>query len=204
MTCHPMLTFLYGADIRIVPYTTPSISKSDLCTMLCMHNLMSTAQGPIWALCMIAALIVLLGPVLVTSTKLTNVVKALLALSVCHKKLSVCALRCIVWCLLAWTYFWPPLPHKTDEGKGGEEEEHGWEDDKQAMLKPAAAWTQVEEVWRDDFWKVVATMVNMGATIGTISVLLACKLDDMCSILHAMALVQVMVQRGGNMCHNVV
>ena len=71
----------------------------------------------------------LLGPMFVTSTKLTNVVKALLTLSIHHKKSSVCTLRCIVWHLLAWTYFQPPLPCKTDKGEGGEEEEHGWEDD---------------------------------------------------------------------------
>ena len=114
------------------------------------------------------------------------------------------ALGCIFWCLLAWTYFWPPLPCKTDEGKGGEEEEHGWEDDKQAMSKPAAAWIQVEEAWRDDFWKVIATMIDMGAAVGTVSTLLVHKLDDMHSISCTMALLQVMVQRGGNMCHDVV
>ena len=108
-------------------------------TTLGMHDLTSAAQGPVWALCMITALIVLLSPMLVTSTKLTNVVKAHLALSVCHKKLSVCTLGCVVWHLLAWMYFWPPLPHKTDKGKGREEEEHGWEDNKQVMSKPAAA-----------------------------------------------------------------
>ena len=63
---------------------------------------------------------------------------------------------------------------------------------------------QVEEVQRDDFWKVIATMVNMGATIGTISALLVHKSDDMRSISCAMALLQVMVQRGGNMCHDTV
>ena len=119
--------------------------------MLGMHDLMSTAQGPIWALCMITTLIMLLGPTFMTSTKLTNVVKALLTLSICHKKSSVCTLGCIVWHLLAWTYFQPPFSCKTDKGEGGEEEEHGWEDDEQAMSKPAAAWTQVEEAWRDDF-----------------------------------------------------
>ena len=65
------------------------------------------------------------------------------------------------------------------------------------MSKPAAAWTQVEEVWRDNLWKVVATMINMGITVGTVSMLLVHKSDDMCSISHMMVLLQVMVQRGG-------
>ena len=195
------------------PPTTPSAGKSDsmliktLRTTLGTHDPTSAAQGPVWALCTLAALIVLLGPALVTSTKLTNVVKALLALSVRHKKSSVRALGCVVWRPLAWTYFRPPLPRKTDEGEGEEgeeEEEHGWEDDERAMSKPAAAWTQVEEARRDDFWKVVATMVDMGAGVGTVGALLARKSDDVRSVSRATALLQVMVQRGGNMCHDAV
>ena len=47
-------------------------------------------------------------------------------------------------------------------------------------------------------------MIDMGTTVGTVSTLLVHKLEDMCSISCMMALLQVMVQRGGNMCHDVV
>ena len=157
------------------------------------------AQGPVWALCTLAALIVLLGPALVTSAKLTNVVKALLALSIRHKKSSVRALACVVWRPLAWAYFRSPLPRKSDED---EEEEGEWEDD--SRTRNGAAWTEAEEARRNDFWKIVATMVDMGAGVGTIGALLGDRSDDGRSISRAIALLESMVQRGGNMCHDAV
>ena len=167
-------------------------------TTLATHDPSCAAQGPVWALCTLAALIVLLGPALVTSTKLMNAVKGLLALSVRHKKSSVRALACVVWRPLAWAYFRPPLPRKNDEE---EEEEQDSEDER--MTKPAA-WTPAEEMRRDDFWKMVTTMVDMGAGVGTVGALLAHKSDDARSVSRAIALLEAMVRRGGNMCHDAV
>jgi hypothetical protein len=169
-------------------------------TTLSAHSPVCAAQGPAWALCTLAALIVLLGPALVTSTRLTNVVKALLALSIRHKKSSVRALACAVWRPLAWVYFCPPFPRQTDE-EGQEQEEREWEDQRSTNV---AAWTQEEEARRDDFWRVVATMVDMGAGVGSVGALLACKLDDARSVSRATTLLQVMVQRGGTMCHDAI
>jgi hypothetical protein len=115
---------------------------------------------------MLAALVVLLGPMLVTSAKLTNTLKGLLALSVRHKKSCVCALACAVWRPLAWVYFRPPLlcEREQETKDGGEEEDEGeereqeWEDDEEERTTKAAAatvWTQAEEVQRDEFQKVV-------------------------------------------------
>ena len=109
-------------------------------TTLATPDPLCAAQGPVWALCTLASLIVLLGPALVTSTKLTNVVKALLAVSIRHKKSSVRALACVVWRPLAWAYFRSPLPRGSDE----DEEEEEWEDD--SRTTNGAAWTQAEKV----------------------------------------------------------
>lgn len=185
------------------PPRTPSAGKSDsiliktLRTTLATHDPSSAAQGPAWALCTLAALIVLLGPALVTSTKLTNVVKALLALSVRHRKSSVRALACVVWRPLAWVYFRPPLPRESD---ADEVEEQAWEDE---QTTNPAAWTPAEEMRRNDFWKVVTTMVDMGAGVGTVGALLA-HTSDMRSVSRAITLLEVMVKRGGNMCHDAV
>ncbi len=167
------------------------------------------AQGPAWALCTIAALVVLLGPTLVTSTKLTNGLKGLLALSVRHKKSSVRALACAVWRPLAWVYFRPPFPQgkvhedaeDEDEEQEVEEQEQAWEDEEMAG---ARAWTQEEEAQRNNFWKVVATMLDMGAGVGTVGARLAYKVDDSHGVSCAIALLESMVQRGGNMCHDAV
>ncbi|KAI9443494.1 hypothetical protein H4582DRAFT_2072522 [Lactarius indigo] len=137
-------------------------------------------------------------------TRLTNGLKGLLALSVRHKKSSVRALACAVWRPLAWVYFRPPFPQeKVHEDEDGEEEveeqEQTWEDDTRAR-----AWTQEEEARRNDFWKVVATMLDMGAGVSTVGARLAYKVDDSHGVSRAIALLDAMVQRGGNMCHDAV
>jgi len=186
------------------PLRTPSASKSDsmlvktLRTMLNTHDPSCVAQGPVWALCTLAALIVLLGPALVTSTKLANVVKGLLALSVRHRKSSVRALACVVWRPLAWAYFRPPFPRTSDK------EEHDEEDWEDVQTTKAAAWTPTEEMRRDDFWRMVATMVDMGAAVGTVGALLARKSDDVRGVSRAIALLETMVKRGGSNCHDAV
>ncbi|KAF8490777.1 hypothetical protein F5888DRAFT_1620590 [Russula emetica] len=196
----------YTSSSPASPPRTPSAGKSDsmliktLRTTLGTHDPSCAAQGPVWALCTLAALIVLLGPALVTSIKLTNAVKALLALSVRHRKSSVRALACVVWRPLAWAYFRPPLPRKSDEEED-EVEERAWKDER--MTKPAA-WTPAEDMRRVDFWKVVTTMVDMGAGVGTIGALLAHKSDDVRSVSRAITLLEAMVKRGGNMCHDAV
>lgn len=176
-------------------------------TTLGVHDPSCAAQGPVWALCTLAALVVLLGPGLVTSAKLTNAMKGLLALSVRHKKSSVRALACTVWRPLAWAYFQSPLPRKCEQEEVGDDEDgqgREWEEDQDERTTKAAAWTQVEEARRDDFWKVVATMVDMGAGVGSVGALLAHKTDDARSVSRGIALLEVMVQRGGNMCHDAV
>jgi hypothetical protein len=189
----------------VSPPRTPSAGKSDsaliktLRITLATHDPSCAAQGPAWALCTLAALIVLLGPALVTSTRLTNVVRGLLALSMRHKKSSVRGLACVVWRPLAWAYFRPPLPRMSDEEE--DEEGQAWEDER--TTKPAA-WTPAEDRRRDDFWKVTTTMVDMGAGVGTVGALLAHKSDDVRSVSRAITLLEVMVKRGGNMCHDAV
>ena len=185
--------------------STPSAGKSEsmliktLRTTLAAHNPTCAAQGPAWALCTLAALIVLLGPTLVANVKLTNGIKGLLALSVRHKKSSVRGLACALWRPLAWVYFRPPLPRRSDEE---EEDEEEWSDER--TTTNARVWTQAEEARRDEFWKIVATMVDMGAGVGTVAALLARKSDDVRNVSRAIALLETMVQRGGNMCHDAV
>ena len=210
---HTRLSETVAAVLTVAPApsltsspSTPSAGKSDsiliktLRTTLGVHDPTCAAQGPVWALCTLAALIVLLGPALVTNVKLTNSVKGLLALSVRHKKSSVRALACTLWRSLAWVYFRPPLPQRSNEQEGGDEGE--W-DDRRTTTK-AAVWTPAEETRRVEFWKVVATVVDMGAGVGTVVALLAHKSDDVRSVSRAIALLDSMVQRGGNMCHDAV
>ncbi|KAI9465049.1 hypothetical protein BJY52DRAFT_1209886 [Lactarius psammicola] len=155
-SAHRRLSDIVAAALIVEPAVTPPTSsprtpsgKSDSILIKTLRTTLGTsdptcaAQGPVWALCTIAALVVLLGPTLVTSTKLTNGLKGLLALS-------------------------------------------------------------EEEARRNDFWKVVATMLDMGAGVGTVGARLAYKVDDPHNVSRAIALLEAMVQRGGNMCHDAV
>jgi hypothetical protein len=47
-------------------------------------------------------------------------------------------------------------------------------------------------------------MVDMDVGVGTVTVLLAHKSNDVSSVSHATTLLESMVQRGGNMCHDAV
>ncbi|KAI0269927.1 hypothetical protein BC834DRAFT_922720 [Gloeopeniophorella convolvens] len=176
------------------PTRTDSMLVKTLRTTLTTQDPTCAAQGPVWALCTLAALVVLLGPALVTSAKLTAGLKALLALAVRHKKSSVRALACAVWRVLAWAYFRPPLP--PDEEDEDEEEE--------GAKEGARAWTEVEQARRDEFWKVISTLVDMGAGVGAAGAMLAHSPDDARSVSRVIALLQSMVQRGGSMCHDAV
>ncbi|KAH9952882.1 hypothetical protein BGW80DRAFT_1259777 [Lactifluus volemus] len=50
----------------------------------------------------------------------------------------------------------------------------------------------------------VATMVDMGAGVGSVGALLVHKTDDARSVSRGIAILETMVQRGGNMCHDAV
>ena len=214
-SAHRRLSDIVAATLIVEPEVAPTTSsprtpsgKSDSMLIKTLRTTLGTsdptcaAQGPVWALCTIAALVVLLGPTLVTSTKLTNGLKGLLALSVRHKKSSVRALACAVWRPLAWVCFRPPFPReKVPEDAEYEDEEQEEEQDEQMAV---CTWTQAEEAQRNDFWKVVATMLDMGAGVGSIGALLGYKVDDSNSVSRAIALLEAMVQRGGNMCHDAV
>jgi hypothetical protein len=213
LTVAPASSSLLTSSPR-TPTKSDSMLVKTLRTTLAAHNPSCAAQGPVWALCTLAAFVVLLGPTLVTSPKLTNTLKGLLALSVRHRKSSVRALACAVWRSLAWAYFQPPLPRKherkedvgdEDETRGEEEEDQVYEDDDEGRsTKLAVAWTPAEEARRDEFWKVVATMVDMGAGVGSVGAMLAHKTDDARSVSRGIAILETMVQRGGNMCHDAV
>jgi len=79
---------------------TDSMLLKTLHTTLAAHDPSCAVKGPAWALYTLAALVVLLGPTLVTNVKLTNGVKGLLALSVRHKMSSVHELVYALWRLL--------------------------------------------------------------------------------------------------------
>jgi hypothetical protein len=141
------------------------------------------AQGPVWALSVLASFIVLLGPTLYLDTKLIRILSALLSLSMRHKKSSVRALACLVWRCVSWVYFQPPFPPAADSDS---------EELDQAIVNQG----------RDTYWKVVRSVVDLGAGVATIAGLLGDGDDstDEDDLRRTMALLNIMVTKGGQAC----
>ncbi|KAL1689375.1 hypothetical protein GGG16DRAFT_93612 [Schizophyllum commune] len=105
--------------------TTPPIQESPLekairTTLRAANDVVHIGQSPIWALCTLASVIVLLGPAVFTDSKMYNVVTSKIAMACQVKKSSVRVLTMVVVRALIWAAFQPPfLPHPDDEEDEG-------------------------------------------------------------------------------------
>lgn len=82
------------------------------------------AQGPVWALSVIASFVVLLNSRLSINQKINHTLCNLLASGMRHKKSSIRALTCLAWRCLSWAYLQPPLPADSEgESEADEESE---------------------------------------------------------------------------------
>ncbi|KAF8551673.1 hypothetical protein OG21DRAFT_1498937 [Imleria badia] len=162
------------------PAAEPGIIRA-LRTILNTVDPQHVAQGPVWALSVLASLIVLLGPLVCTDVRLNRIVSALLTLAMRNKKSSVRALASLLWRCVAWAYLRPPL-ELYPEGGEGHEEVRGEED------------TQLA---RESFWKLVKSVVDMGTGVSTVAALLGDDWDDEDRLRKALRLVKTMINKGG-------
>ncbi|KAI6129933.1 hypothetical protein EV401DRAFT_2129799 [Pisolithus croceorrhizus] len=145
------------------------------------------AHGPVWALSVLACLIVLLGPRLCTDIQLTRIVSALLTLAIRSKKSSVRALGCLLWRCITWAYMRPPL-----------KSEHDAEQDNEAVdVKD-----QDIPLARESFWKLIRSVVDMGVGVSTVAALIADEHDDEDRLRKAIELVKSMIQKGSQACED--
>ncbi|KAG6899592.1 hypothetical protein C0993_008858 [Termitomyces sp. T159_Od127] len=131
----------------------PSIVRT-LRTTLQATEPAHVAHGPIWAICVLSALIVLLGPAAMRIPHL----RVLVQLGMRHKNRNVRALTTVMWRCIIWVYVRPRLITADEEG---EEDMDEREMERDVKL-------------RDEWWKVVASVVEMetgvcaiAATIGS-------------------------------------
>lgn len=145
------------------------------------------AQGPVWALVVLAEVIVLLGPTLCTNRKLLRIVRALLSLTMRHKKSSIRVLSAIVWRCLTWAYFQPPYPPDPEEDDDSPEEKEEKKD------------------VREEFWKLVISYVDIGNGVSMIAAALgnenpANREDTEEDLQRIVEVLTNMVDRGGKLC----
>jgi hypothetical protein len=101
-----------------------------------------------------------------------------------HKKSSVRAIGCLVWRCVAWVYVRPPLQvHR--ESEVGDDGHDGMKE---------------QVVVRESYWRIVKSVVDMGAGVSTVAALLGKDANDDEDLKRAMALIKVMIKRGGQTC----
>ncbi|KAG6888113.1 hypothetical protein C0992_009608 [Termitomyces sp. T32_za158] len=135
----------------------PSIVRT-LRTTLQATEPAHVAHGPIWAICVLSALIILLGPAAMRVPHL----KVLIQLGMRHKNRNVRALTTVMWRCVIWVYVCPRLiTADKDREENVDEREREREMEREVKL-------------RDEWWKAVASVVEMetgvcaiAATIGS-------------------------------------
>ncbi|KIL61387.1 hypothetical protein M378DRAFT_82602 [Amanita muscaria Koide BX008] len=183
-----------------------------------------SAQGPVWALNVIANFIALLGPVLIEDSALRHIISSLLSLGLQHPKSSVRALACIVWRPFVWAYFQPVFTFdvvgedrtdsldKLDDVQSLSEEEK--EGRKKARKEEREKEREKEIVeGRKSLWKRLTSVVECQMGVMTIAALLSssnpCEdaedstesiedSDD--AIKRVFSLLKLMILKGGQNC----
>lgn len=156
-------------------------------TTLAAEELEHVAQGPVWALSVLATFIVLLGSRLSEDKHLNKIIWCLLCLGLKHKKTSVRALGCLLVRPLAWVYFQSPLPVDSDEESEVDDEVH----------------VQRKEARRYHL-KMLLTAVECKAGVSTIGALLGeeSSVDD--PLLRSIEILHHMALKPGKTCQDAV
>ncbi|KAI0927050.1 hypothetical protein AcV5_007689 [Taiwanofungus camphoratus] len=188
------------------PSKDPLIIRT-LRTTLSATDPKHAAQGPVWAWSVLANFVVLLGPAIFMRDKLTRSLTALFSLGMRHPKSSVRALGCVVWRCIIWAYFHPPLMDlritaKDDDSFAEEDgrDEASEEDPEEAQKK----YTRRYNRRLDSVWKIVQSVVDIGAGSALIGALLSRESTDESNLKRALALLRAMSKKGGQTCKEAV
>ncbi|CAK5284065.1 unnamed protein product [Mycena citricolor] len=142
------------------PETTSALSRT-IRTTLQATEVQQVAQGPVWGLSVLAALIVLANSAIYTNDRARKNFKSFLNLGLKHQKSTIRALTSAVWRVAMWAYCQPVLP---TDGDGESEIDGDGENPEPA--------TDIESS-RESFWKdTISTVVEMGTGVSTIAALL--------------------------------
>ncbi|KAF8817190.1 hypothetical protein BYT27DRAFT_7205042 [Phlegmacium glaucopus] len=163
-----------------------AISRT-LKTTLASEDPQHPAQGPVWALSVLASFIVLLGSRLSEDMRVIKIISCLLCMGLKHKKSSVRALGYLLIRPLAWVYFQPPLPVDSDE-------ELEVDDEVRVQTKEA----------RRIHLKMLQTAVECKAGVSTIGALLGEELSSSDPLWCSIEILQQMAAKPGRTCQDAV
>ena len=151
------------------------------------------AQGPVWGFSVIAHLVVLLGPTVWLHAELTRTIVALFTLGMRHPKSSARALGCLAWRAMVWAFFRPPHVKLTVDTETDGEDESATEEDIFAERK------RHDDTLRVNF-KLLATVLDMGAGVCTVGALLGPDIIDENQNIIALRVLRYMSRKGGQTC----
>ena len=154
-------------------------------TTLAAEDPEHVAQGPVWALSVLATFIVLLGSRISEDLRINKIISCLLAMGLRHKKSSVRALGCLLIRPLAWVYFRPPLPADLDE--------ESEVDDEVCVQRKEA---------RRIHLKMMQTAVECKAGLSTIGAFLGEELSGDNALRRSIEILQYMAARPGKTCED--
>ncbi|KAF8636188.1 hypothetical protein AX17_003676 [Amanita inopinata Kibby_2008] len=174
-----------------------------------------SAQGPVWALNVLANFIALLGPVLIEDQKLCRTLSLLLALGLRHPKSSVRALACVVWRPLVWVWFQPTYNYDIlweDALDAIEYDTTLSEEDKEAKTRERKQIREKEiAAGRASLWKMLTSVVECQTGISTIAALLGVdhtqdgtQIDSDETVHRVFSLLKLMITKGGQNCSDAI
>ncbi|KAK2465757.1 hypothetical protein APHAL10511_002301 [Amanita phalloides] len=204
--------------------TVPSTPREPLIIRTLRLTLEATdpqhsAQGPVWALNVLAALIALLGPLLIEDHALRRTLTSLLSLGLRHPKSSVRALACIVWRPVVWAWFQPSFSLDIIWEDVQESIEHDLSLNKREkeLKKSERKLAREKEIdaGKDSLWKLMTSVVECQTGVVTIAALLGTddtygdwddgrqtNADD--SIQRTFSILKAMTTKGGLTCQDAV
>lgn len=188
----------------ILTPSTPKKSGSEsditrtLRTLLGVQEPIHPANGPAWALVVIACFAILLGPRAYADQQIYRILHAQCHLIMRHRKSSVRGMGCLLWRCFAWVYVQPPLiPHPAEADEDEDEEE-----EVEILCHPDDGWPAK---CRAEWWLLVQAVLEMRTGVSTIVCLLSTPHYDsgelVQSVLHILG---NMVRKGGAVCGEAV
>jgi hypothetical protein len=182
------------------PTKDPAIIRT-LRTTLGATEPKHVAQGPVWALSLLACFIVMLGPQVYLDERMSKCITALSALATRHSRSSVRSLACLVWRSMTWAYFRPiPVKLSVHDDAAGDESQDTAEDSE------GEEYSEVElQLFRRRItqgWKILSSMTDMGAAVSTIGALFTaeCPSDNERRLRWGLSLLTELSKRGGYSC----
>ena len=183
----------------------PGSPKRDATIVRTLRTMLSTteprhvAQGPVWAWMVISYFVVLLGPTVYEDDAICRTITALFTLGLRHSKSSVRNIGFMAWRTMIWAYFHASSNRTIADGEQDPEDADADEDEQERAFHTASQAMQMKNAW-----KVMVTVLDVGAGSAIIAELLAQPSVDELTLRRALGVLRAMSRKGGHTCKEAI